>query len=371
VAWIALATPTAGAFSPKGLIAGPPVEALPLQQQAPGLLASGALLLEAELPEHSLGAPCEILSAEILTPWPVSLTVSATHDGHVTLRISGPDRDCVAHVHAARSHGSVRIAFCWNSPRKRAQLSIYCPFTGDFAAKVIDAPLPWPMALVQQIARLGENQNLPRRLAGVAIASHFIPNGPLPGISPDARVETTTGAERLKSVQLGATLRAADAASLTQNVSISPVIGTAQMVLPTFGRLRPFVVNDRHARGAAPLVASAETLVLKSGPEVDYLTGEDCVFVPTEALSSSQIRAIPAPPALMNYAQLICAEPIAARFGDAGLSTLYFSEAAQDLGHRRLTVATDVPGYLRGHVDLGARVLLPHEAHSLGAMRVA
>ena len=359
--WLSLTTPQGGAFSPAGLVAGPGLDALPLEAEAPGLLAQGTLYMD--IAPVSETADVTLFEVAVVRPWAVALSIHLHPGGRVSLRLDTPGGKTHASVQVPglTEGAGAQLTYFWDGPNRMARLSLYCPDTGDFDSVPLPNPKPLPMSVVQASA-IGKD--IPAFVYVVGFSDSQIPTGPMPGLPGQMIVETTLGTARLDRLRMGDCVYGFDGLPV-------PVLAAVTEVMPCYGAFAPTLLRPRKAQDGRGQIVAHHSQMLCEGPEVEYLTGAERVLIPAGDLPSGRICALSSPPALLPFSQVICTEPAYLHFGETRFATLHFGQDTAELGLRNSTVARSIPGALVGHDQPPMRVLRAFEAVTLGSMMAA
>ena len=359
--WLSLTTPQGGAYSPAGLVAGPGLDALPLEHDAPGLLARGTLYMDIAPVSEITDVP--LLKVAVIRPWQVDLSVHMHPGGRVSLKLDTPGGQMRATVHAAglTEGAGAQLTYFWDGPNRTAQLSLYCPDTGDFSFVVLANPKPVPMSVVQAAA-LGSD--MPAQVRVIGFSDTRVPTGPMPGLPGKMMVETTLGTTRLDQLKMCDCVYGFDGLPV-------PVLAAVTEVMPCYGTFAPTLLRPRKAQDGHGQIVAHHAQMLCEGPEIEYLTGTEKVLIPAGDLPSGRICALSSPPALLPFSQVICTEPGYLRSGDTRIATLHFGRDTAEMSMRHATVAKPIPGALIGHNQPPMRVLKSFEAITLGSMMAA
>ncbi|MGB8811839.1 MAG: Hint domain-containing protein [Paracoccaceae bacterium] len=244
------------------------------------LLDRGALILEVALP---LAGPAVLLDYRAADGWLRALSVF--HDPEMGIGILHRQGGVlVRHTLPGPLPGEVgtaRIILRWDAPGRTWHLRYELPDAGQAVEARGVNPLPLPMADLLALCRgTGVTQRHPALLwFGATLGEN--PPERAPWIGLRTPIATPAGYRYASSLAVGEMV-------LTNEGLALPVQSVRHMVLPSRGFFAPVLLRAPYFAGRTDLLVSADQLVALSGPEVEYLFGEDEVLAEARHLTDGR-----------------------------------------------------------------------------------
>lgn len=359
--WIGLRDRDTVAWNPVGLRAAEPA----ILPGADTPIARGTLLVECSFDPDRLDQP--LLDYRARAPWPAHLSLAFDRDGtlHLQIRQGMSKARTRLHTSLTRYDGSVIVTFGWDGPARHGKLSVYRPTTGDLAQTDVIAP---PLLSHRDGRRLiGDSARCVAApdLRYLALSDRLEPVGPMPGLSPLARIATPTGPVLLADIAPG------DIVS-TASGDVAVVRWCDDIHLPARGRYSPLHLRAPYHGLTEDLLVAPDQRLCLTGTDVEYLFATDRVSAPAGTLVDH--RAVLAAPRqlLMTYRQVVLDRPAVLLASGAMMES-------QDLGPLLAAPHTfsssafaDLPPALRPRsAESPCTVLQDYEAWTLGSHRAA
>ena len=356
--WISV-TPMPGTAVPD-LPVAPPIPAE--GDAAPCDHLVGSLLLEADFgrarpTEHTL------LALRMAQPLPSYLSFHLSPDGALTFarKIGAEHRQVTLNTGLDALEGPARITCSWNVPANRGLLTLEAINEGVLVQKPFAAPLPILMGEARALARSEGAISTSPAIRAISLSDRSEPVGIPPCLGPGAPVLTPAGYRPVQSLRTGDTVinHLGDARRIHW-------VGTVET--PTGGQFNPVRLNAPYFGLMADVLVGPEARVLITGPEVEYLFGEEAVLAEARALLQSgfatRVRSAPT----IRYYQILLEDHDILDVAGAPVESLFIGNLRAMPDILATTILADQPAkQLPRHKRLAFRALRDYEAVTLRA----
>lgn len=361
--WIGTRTHEDGVFSPAGL--GCAATNDTVGTVGMDLLTRGSLMIEVAV--HPMVHPLNLLRFSTLSPWPTGLTVCLEPDGIVRLMM----RQGARHLETAlkTTLGSdvrtAHITYTWDAPARRGRLSVHIRDQGLLWQTDVIAPFPLSMRDAHLIMTDTHSTRIDAGVTFAAIADAPCPLGPLPGLSGCAAVDTPTGQKALHDIVTG------DLVNVVGGEP-APVLWAGHATLPTLGRFAPTTLRRPYMQLWDDLVTTQDQLVCLTGPEVEYLFGEERVTMAARHLETRNCTVPTKPvPAVMTYYQILLETHEIITVNGALVESFDASSVLEAPALIKNSILADVaPDLLPDRIGHAMPVLQHHEAMTLTGVSI-
>jgi Hint domain len=243
------------------------------------ILERGALVMEMSLP---LGPAGVLLDHRTQAGWP--RTFSIFHDlGAGLMILHRQGKSLARHVLPGPlpdGPGTARLTFGWDAPARRWDLTLEVLGTDDSMGVQGRNPLPLLAEDVASLCRGRDVQRHPAVLWFGVTRGGALPV-PRPWIGLATPVPTPNG------FTAAGDLRPGDRVATLDNGAV-PVLAVHKMVIPSRGSFAPVLLRAPFFAARHDLLVAADQLVRISGPEVEYLFGDEEILLPASTLIDGQ-----------------------------------------------------------------------------------
>jgi len=291
--WLGTRTADAAVFRPGGLM--PVAGAASPGPDADTLVTQGGLL--AEVVVGPVARPDNLLRYRVLSPWPVGLSVVQEPDGTFRLLLRQGDRSMAVSLATdlGQTTESIHLIYSWDAPSRRGEFSVHAPAVPD----------PFPLAL-RELDRMVTEPSLCRVAAGLtflAVASGPVVAGPMPSVGAGGQVSVPGGLARIEDLRRGDPVQ-------TRSGRVAMVSWVGHTDLPALGRFAPHILHRPYLGLTQDLVISPLTRLCLSGPEIEYLFGEEEVSAAVgQLVRAPTMEPLPAPAPVHRWYQVHLDEP--------------------------------------------------------------
>jgi hypothetical protein len=235
------------------------------------LLAEGQFILEFEAARNE---PMVLLDYHVTRNWPRAFSVFADRQAGIILLHRQGDR-LLRHVLPGPLQmdgaGIARLVYDWDGPGRGWTLKLELPETG--LVRETRGRNPMPLHLEDLLAICATEGNVRRHSS---VLWFGVRNGPAlsersPWIGPTTLIETVAGPLPANLLRAGDMIRVGEEA-------FRPLISVHHSELPARGSFSPVLLRAPYFGAPEDILVSASQLVALSGPEVEYLFGEDEVL---------------------------------------------------------------------------------------------
>jgi hypothetical protein len=242
-----------------------------------GVLAKGQFVLEFDLP---LTPASVLLDLDCNEHWARRFSIFADEaSGLVILHRQG--QHLVRHVLPGPLDlplaGTARITLGWDGPQRDWSLRLDLPGAGRQWQSVGADPIP---LLLDDVLRLCSADGTARRHPSVlwfgVKQGHDLPER-APWIGLNTPVQTVNGPRRAVDLVPGDEI-------VTSDGALRPILSLKTMELPGRGSFSPVLLRAPFFAAGHDLLVSADHLLALSGPNVEYLCGEETVLTEAQHL---------------------------------------------------------------------------------------
>lgn len=335
--WLGIRSALDAVFEPAGLEAHPSG----LSPDPATLLVRGSLLVEVELqPTH---VPVNLLRFAVLDPWPSGLTLLQEPDGTIRLLLRQGRRHLSASLRTNLGQRSetVHITYSWDAPARIGRLAVQVPDRGVVWQMQLNGPFPISLRDAGRIITEPTQARTAPETVFIAIADDVVPVGPMPGIHETAMVETPDGPRRIDTLSPGDAILGSDG----QPARLHWVGSTD---LPAAGRFAPLVLRQPYHGLSADLILSGDQRLCLSGPEIEYLFGEEEVSIAVRHLADrNSLFPVKNAARVYRWYQVLLDRQIAIRVNGTWVESFDPGPLVNHLNGFAGTVLEDLPPELR------------------------
>lgn len=352
--------------APQGDIIAPQLfamaETLPETEAEGAGLASGTLMLEADLGR----APREDHMLFFLNrrgEEPSLLSVHLGADGTLTLarRLGDQSRQRTLHHNGARPRGPIRVTYTWDSARKTCLLSLEIAEEGVLIQKGFTNPLPILSADVAHLCAPGNGTRFHPVLRSVSISDRAEPVGLSPCYAPGTPINTPQGFQPVEALAPGDEV-------LTYDGAARRIVWAGMREVPANGRFGPIRLLSPYFGLRRDVIVAPEARLVVSGPEVEYLFGQESVLVEASAFQNTGFATGVPGVATIRYHHLLLEQHEILDVAGSPMESLYIGNLRKRPEILATTVLRDFPRpQLPRHERLACRALRDYEAFTLRA----
>ncbi|WP_236626174.1 Hint domain-containing protein [Actibacterium mucosum] len=322
----------------------------------------GSLLLEADFgrarpTEHTL------LTLQMSDPMRSHMSFHLSVDGALTFarRIGSDHRQVTMKTGTSGLEGPVRITCHWDVPANRGLLTMEAISDGVMVQKPFASPLPILAGEARALSRAEGGVTVSSAIRSISLSDCREPVGLAPCLGPNAPVLTPGGYRPVQELRAGDKIT--NYAGETQRIAW---IGSVDA--PAGGQFQPVRLNTPYFGLITDILVGPEARVMVSGPEVEYLFGDESVLVEARALLQTGFAKRERAGLTMRYYQILLEDHDILDVAGAPVESLFIGNLAAMPDVLATTILEDQPAaLLPKHKRLAFRALRDYEAFTLRA----
>lgn len=345
MSWRAICNPN----NPAGSGPGAPSDA----GETNGILSRGTFLAEFDPPEDG---ETQLLQFSTDGEWELTFDLSMEESGAISLTLSQKQGSVDAQTPAlpdVTSEG-LRVWFSWDAPAREATIAAEALQSGNMVSADAGAPFPLPLSDIARMkVRFDARDNAsPLRFFG--FSDELLLAGPAPGLAADTPIETPEGWRKISTLEPGELITTLDHGDV-------PVCAIRALEVPAIGQFRPLRLRAPYFDLSQDIVVAPHLKLLLGGDMVEYLFGEEEVFVEAEQLIDGKTALEEIDYETINYYQIVLDQHEILNAAGAQVESLFLPDGKSGSPlSRRIGVA---------HEETARLVLKPYEALTLRSVR--
>lgn len=237
-----------------------------------GILPVGSLVTEVTYAARHR-VPQRILRYERTHGWYRRLALMLSADGELDLEMQQGEARAQARLAfpAPPRETRLRISLSWNAPGRSGLITVENLDAEVMHQAEFDAPLPLPVEDAREIIYDTIATRIGHETRFLAVSDAIEPVGLSPGLAKGTPVETPTGPRLVERLRLGDLVE-------TANAGPQPVRWITRREVPALGRFRPVRLRAPYFGLSRDILVSPDHRVAVTGPDAEYLTGEETVL---------------------------------------------------------------------------------------------
>ncbi|SLN28647.1 hypothetical protein PSA7680_01305 [Pseudoruegeria aquimaris] len=290
-----------------------------------------------------------------------ALLLTVDPHGAVRLELSqGRDtRIMAAKSGTALSHRALRITYSWCLEEGLGVLTVENLLDGWLSQAEYRGPLAIPARVLAGPAARSGGIELDSEVAFAGISSEMEPVGLPASIAEGAPVLTETGPRPIESLRPGDLVQ-------TRDNGLQPVRWVVKRRVPAVGGFRPVRLCAPFFGLTRDLLLGPDQRVLVEGASVEYLFGEEEMFVEARHLVDGRAAMEEGAARMVTYYQLLLDNHEIISVGGLELESLFIGDLCDDPALLRTTLLADLaPDRLPRHARVARPQLRAYEAPTL------
>lgn len=245
------------------------------------LMAEGSFILEFDLP---LERATVLIDHQTTENWPRAFSVFVDDQAGVVI-LHRQGKRLLRHVLPGpldlHNEGSARIVFSWDGPARNWVLRLEQPGLCEHCTARGRDPLPLYMQDFLEICQRAEKSKRHYSVLWFGVKRGETPPERAPWVGLQTPIETSKGPRSAGSLKPGDMI-------VTAEGNLVPLVSAQRMVLPSRGSFSPVLLRAPYFGNQMDLLVSSDQLVALSGPEVEYLFGEEEVLTEARYLTDGR-----------------------------------------------------------------------------------
>lgn len=364
--WIAIADHTDAQFDALGLGpegARPSAHYEPLPSDL--LVPRGSIVIETGLSPHRRPQPLLTFAQSISGPLQISL--QAIPGGGMTLVIANGDdlHHCTVNYTETGRTDLLRITYIWDSPARRGLIAVERSGTSAVTLIKTQAPKPVLMRDLRALCLGDGHRVFSQDVVYFAAATHVVPVGPTPTLTPETAVKTPFGYRPVGELTRGDTV-------VTAQGEVVPVLHRVDREVPARGINKPIRLRAPYFGLQKDIVVSPDQRLVIEGSEVEYLFGHEAVLVPARHLAGASAASVHPSGGTIMYTQLLLPDHEALDASGTAAESLYIGRIRRKPRLLAASILADLDqSFLPDHGKSLYPVLRAYDAQVLADYRAA
>ncbi len=248
----------------------------------------------------------------------------------------------------------LRLWFSWDAPSREAMFAAEALNSGASTAAITGPSFPLPLGDVSRMTLQMEASNSASPMTFFGVSDELLLVGAVPGLTGDVPIETPDGMYPIKNLKPGDMIETEDHGTL-------PIRAVRTLEVPAHGQFQPLRLCAPYFELVQDIVVAPHLKLLIGGDMVEYLFGEEEVFVGAGQLLDGKSALKEVDYQTIRYYQIVLDEHEILNAGGAKVESLFlpYGDANKQLNDK----------FGVSHLETARLVLKPYEALTLRSAR--